>query len=144
MDNILTVVIAAIVAYIAWQQHKLSIEKFKVDLFDKRFAIYKGTKVLLSKILEEEKCDIEMLNEFRRATQDSMFLFDDEITAHLKEIDNMFLHVLRFQEDLKGIRRSKKKTELLGVKKELFIILAKELRNSRNVFAPYIKFDKWK
>jgi hypothetical protein len=122
----------------------LAKEKFKVDLFDKRFAIYKGTQVLLSKMLKEGKCDLGMFGEFRGATQDAMFLFDDEIPAYLKEIDSMSRHIWRFQEDLKGIRRSKKRTELCGVNMELFTILTDELPNLKNVFAPYIKFDKWK
>ena len=123
---------------IGWQQHELAKERLKLGLFDKRFAIYKATQVLLSKILKEGKCDLEMLDEFRGATQDAIFLFDDEIPAYLKEIENMFLHIWRFQEDLKGIRRSKKRTELCGVNMELFTILTEELPNLKNVFAPYI------
>ena len=38
----ITVLIGAFVAFTGWQQYKINKERFKLDLFEKRFAVYKG------------------------------------------------------------------------------------------------------
>jgi hypothetical protein len=38
-----TVVLATVAAYVAYRQYQLGREKFKLDLFEKRFAVFAGT-----------------------------------------------------------------------------------------------------
>ncbi len=48
--TILTIINALFVTFVIFMQYKLSKDKFKLDLFDKRYAIYEGTKKFLDKI----------------------------------------------------------------------------------------------
>lgn len=48
-----TVVLAIFAAYIAYQQYRLGREKFKLDLFEKRFAVFSGTRRFHTHILTD-------------------------------------------------------------------------------------------
>lgn len=63
------VLVAAIVAWTNYQQHLLTKEKFKLDLFEKRFAVYKGVQRFLTHILLKAKIELDKLDEFRGDTQ---------------------------------------------------------------------------
>lgn len=48
--GILTLINAGIVPYMICQQFRLSKEKLKLDLFERRFAVYKGVQIFLTGI----------------------------------------------------------------------------------------------
>ncbi|MFC1764063.1 hypothetical protein ACFL6U_18565 [Planctomycetota bacterium] len=139
----ITVIIAAIIAYIAWQQHELAKDRFKLDLFDKRFAVYKGAQVLLTRISQKASSDIDMLFEFRKDTQDSAFLFDDSITEYLKTLDKIALELDCIISELQGELSSKDKSQKRKRKRELVKSAIEELPKLKDVFAPYLKFERW-
>ncbi len=81
----ITIMIGVFVAYTAYNQYRLSKEKFKLDMFDKRYGVYKNTQVFLTKILIDAKIEMEDIFEFRAGTQDSVFLFKEDIPNYLKK-----------------------------------------------------------
>lgn len=140
----ITIIIGASVAYTAYNQYRLSKEKFKLDLFDKRFSVYKGVQVLLSHILQKGKVEMAQIYQFRADTQDAAFLFDDDITKHLGEIDSKTLELWSIQEELNGLPAgdersagSRKITQVQGW-------LIKQLPELKKIFSPYLKFKSWK
>ncbi len=136
--------VAVIVAYIGWQQHKLAKDKFKLDLFEKRFAIYKGAQVLLTKILCKATSDTEMLFEYRAATQDAIFLFDDRVSEYLNKIDGKAVQLLTNHESLEGTPIGDERNELCENNSQLLKELLDELSNLKTIFLPYLKFDGWR
>jgi hypothetical protein len=48
-----TVFLAALASYVAYQQYRLSREKLKLDLFEKRFSVFAGVRRLLTHILRD-------------------------------------------------------------------------------------------
>ena len=67
--------IAGAVALIAYRQYRLAGERFKLDMFEKRFAVYKAAQRFLTVIFRDAKVDLDKLFDFRRDTQDATFLF---------------------------------------------------------------------
>ena len=64
MDDVwklLTILLAGFAAYIAFQQFRLGREKFKLDLFEKRFAVFDATRKFLSTILTEGNVDMQIV-----------------------------------------------------------------------------------
>ena len=51
-------------------------EKSKLDLFEKRFSVYKAARKFLSIILRDAKIELADLFEYLGNTQDAVFLFD--------------------------------------------------------------------
>jgi hypothetical protein len=80
--KVLTVVIAAIALYIARRQWLTSREKLRLDLYEKRFAVYENTlalyRMLISEtdLTEKEKADIQ--NNFIKSYRESQFLFSEK------------------------------------------------------------------
>ena len=66
----LTLLVAATVAWIGYQQYALGKARFKLDLFEKRFAVYKATEKFLSSSASPSRDD---LAEFRWDTRDALF-----------------------------------------------------------------------
>jgi len=52
-NALLTPVIAGVVAYIAYQQHKTNRDRLRLDLYDRRLKVFEGLMVLLSIIFQK-------------------------------------------------------------------------------------------
>ena len=138
------VLIAASVAYIAYRQYGLAREKFKLDMFEKRFAVYKATQRFLTIILQDGRVDLEKLNEFRRDTQDAIFLFGQEIPTYLKRLDVQALDLMAINDELRDLPVGDERSRLCSKGSELLEALTGELPNLKSVFAQYLRFDRWK
>ena len=142
--SIIATLVAAIVAWTGYQQHLLAKEKFKLCLFEKRFAVYKGVQIFLTHISMKAKVDMDKLFEFRRDTQDAMFLFSDDIPEYLYSIDKKALDMWAKQEGYKDLPAGEEKTNLIREGSRLLREILGEMPRLKDVFAPYLKFKKWK
>ena len=70
-----TLLIASIVAYIAWQQWKTNQRKLKLDLFEHRKFIFQVTQTFLHDFLNEKEFGLHTIQKFKLDTADSSFLF---------------------------------------------------------------------
>jgi hypothetical protein len=143
LPSYLTFTVAVIVAWIGFQQFLLAREKFKLDLFEKRFAIYKATQKFL-KSLGHPEFDFSNLVEFSRETQDAVFLFDEEIVVCLDTLYNKANMTISIISKYKPLPVGSERAALCDREMTLRLELGKELLNSKNVFAPYLKFKVWK
>jgi hypothetical protein len=138
------VLLTAIVAWTNYQQLLLAKEKFKLDLFEKRFAVYKGAQRFLTHILKSGKIELDKLFEFRRDTQDAVFLFSDDIPKYLDSIDRKALDMGTKAEQYKDLPVGEERSKLCKEESRLLMELLDELPRLKDVFAPYLKFKKWK
>jgi hypothetical protein len=74
----LTPLIAIIVAYIAFRQWRTAQNRLKLDLFDRRFAVYEAAQKLALEVSETSNVSREGLSAFIRGTEKSVFLFYDK------------------------------------------------------------------
>ena len=148
-----SVLLVAIVAWTGYQQHNLAKAKFKLDMFEKRFAVYKGVQIFLTIILKEGKLNlfkeddehsITPFFEFRRKTQDSTFLFGKEIHQYIDGIDKKSLELSSVASMIKPLPGGQERSELCRKQTLLLRELIGELPKLKEVFAPYLRFDKWK
>ncbi len=86
LGGLLTPVIAILAAYIAWQQYKTGRDKLKLDLFDRRYRVYRGLMDLLAAVASNETVSDEDLRKFYRETDQKRFLFGDDIRDYLTEV----------------------------------------------------------
>jgi len=142
--TILTIINALFITFVVFMQYKLSKDKFRLELFDRRYKVYKATQIFLSKILRNAKIEFGDLFEFRAGTQDSNFLFEDDIPEYLKKIDKKALDLIEKQEFLKGIPKGEERSNICREKTNLLDWLVKKLPELKNRFAPYLKFKRWR
>lgn len=85
LSALLTPTIAVLGAYIAYRQWRLSQNKLKLDLFDRRFAVYDAARKLLASILTSGKADDKEVFEFMVATREAKWLLSEEVAKYLEE-----------------------------------------------------------
>lgn len=136
------VVIAAIVAYIAWQQHKTNRDKLRLDLYNKRYEVFSSLKILLAHILQQGSIKLEQVNEFTRATREAVFLFDEDIETYLETVRIKALDLWEAKETMEplpvGGERSAKAREIT----ELCGWLCNQNKVAIDKFGKYLKFEQ--
>jgi hypothetical protein len=140
----ITVVIGCFVSYVAYQQYRLGKVRFRLDLFEKRFAVYKGTQVFLSQILTKGETSLPELFDFRAATQDAVFLFKSEVPDFIKEIDERALRMMTIRDELEELPVGEKRSLAVQHKSELLEWLNNKLPELKEIFGPYLYVGSWK
>jgi hypothetical protein len=142
--GVLTAITGVFVAYVGYNQYRISKERFKLDLFDKRFSVYKGVQVFLTYILHKLKVDLSQIVQFRVDTQDSVFLFGYDITEYLKKIDSKSCELLDLQEERKNLPVGEENSKKCKEQTELIKWFTDQLPELKKIFSPYLRFKTWK
>ncbi len=140
----ITAFLAAIVAWTGYQQHKLSKDKFKLDLFEKRFAVYQGVRRFLSQILQNSLPDKDTFMEFAISTQEAAFLFDPKVSNYIDSIRTKALKIETVHKKHENLGPCDEKSRLVDKEHEIFEDLVNDLRTLDHIFMPDMKFSKWK
>ena len=148
--NCITILIAAIVAFIAVQQYFLAREKFKLDLFEKRFAIFKATEAFINAIVGARSSCVENFSEWHRRfsldTQTACFVFDGGMATFLDDLVKKGNRVT-VAYGLKNEPRASTDPAIIEALKDAkqiqdeFITIQGQLKDR---FSPYLKFENWK
>lgn len=85
LQAMMTAILAAFGAYIAWRQWKTAHNRLKFDHFEKRLAVYDATIKLLDAVITHGFADSFSLMEFLAATRNSRWLFNKEVADYLRE-----------------------------------------------------------
>ena len=140
-----TFVFAAVAAYVAYQQFRLGREKFKLDLFEKRFKVFSGARVFLTHIFRDG--DLKTLDyawEYRAAIGEASFLFGHEITDYLEEIYRRAIKLHSDKETMQPLSGGEERTQLTRQISENVRWLTDQLPELKEQFCPYMKFETWK
>ncbi len=78
-SGLLTPLIAIFGAYIAWQQWNLGRSKLKLELFDRRFALYKAIQHPVLHVLHTGSMDDKTYFKFRSEIGDAKWMLNEEI-----------------------------------------------------------------
>lgn len=87
LKGLLTPLIAAIAAYIAYQQYFLNKRKLNLDLYEKRYKIYFEIKIFIERCIAYGKITQEERRDFLVKTNEKYFLFDSDIIEYIDELD---------------------------------------------------------
>jgi len=85
--QLLTLAIAAVVAYVSWNQYRIARNKLRLDLFDKRYKVFEGARTLLAFVVREGALPMPELQRYWIATTDRKFLFGSEVLEYLESLD---------------------------------------------------------
>ena len=87
--KLLTILVGIIAAGAAFGNLWVAREKFRLDLFDKRFKIFEGARRLVSHAVQTGGVEQTELWAFRAAVIEKEFLFGDNIVVYLNEMDRV-------------------------------------------------------
>ena len=140
---LLAPVIAGVVAYIAYQQHKVNRDRLRLGLYDKRFKVFRGLIDLLGYIVTRGDVTNEELSHFYTATNEKEFLFNDDILGYLEEFQDKAKKLQWLQEKIKNpllAPPGEAREKVFEERKEVFNWLTAQFEVSRNKFGKDLSF----
>lgn len=136
---LLTPTIAVLGAYIAYRQWRTARNKLKLDLFDRRLAVYDGAVHLIGSIVTSGRMKDEADWKFLTDTKAAKWLFDESVSDYLENklrLKALDLQVL--QAELEGLQ-GKDRSENIRKQAELKNWLGAQFKVLDEKFAPYIR-----
>lgn len=139
----LGVLTAAISTWVAWQQHKATRSKLRLDLYDRRYPVYGAANALLSAIITSGDLELQALFEFDRDTAQAEFLFDRIVIEYLEGLRSRALIFRQNRARLQSIAAIPEQsrganTEVDAQHLEWFLA---QLRANRDPFRRYLSFE---
>ena len=86
LTGMLTPLIAAVVAYIAWEQYQINRRQYRLALFEKRLVIYNAVMLRLAEVVQLYASPLQDNIRFVRETRDHEFLFGPEVKLFIDQI----------------------------------------------------------
>ena len=146
MQTILTIAsltIAASVAMIGFLQYKLASAKFKLELFDRRYAIYKATQKYLSIVLRDAHVEYSESITFLSETQDALFLFGPDVAKYLDALYKRGIELCSTAHQFEPLPVGPERSRIVEKNAALLRALMDELDRLKKVFEPYLTFKEW-
>jgi len=134
---------------IAQEQANIANQKLRHDIFERqyerRYRIYCATRNLLARICRDGNVSDEDLRTYIRGTNDSVFLFDDDLPHHLGEIHNRAVAMQTFKGMIDTFPPGDKKREnCIAQSQEHFEWLVHQLEGLPDKFKPFLKLSEFR
>ena len=139
-QSIATLVVGLAVAFIAFQQFKVSHDKLRLDLFDRRYKVYDATRKFLTIIAQKATFDTAELFEFYAGTSDAEFLFGSDVLEYIAQIRERAV-AMRTQTKLyEHFPVSDEHSRLVQAVADAEVWLGNQLTAMKKVFTPYLGY----
>jgi hypothetical protein len=128
-----------VTGYIAWQQWQTAKNKFRLDLFDRRFPVFEAAMRLVSIAVQKGDIPDEARQEFLLATKGVEFLFNKKLQEYCNKLANEALYVIIGKEKMKSLPPGDefaKSTEAWSDRMKWFNHQVEEIPR---LFAPFLK-----
>jgi hypothetical protein len=135
------VVIGACTVYVAWRQSETAKAQLKLDLFEKRYAIFEQTWKQLSEVVSNVgKGNLLPFPEFTNMLPQAGFLFCSEIQNYLNEISDKRSELTKLVMEIEAQSRPK---DIAGEEKQPMKIKTNQSTPQENIIGKRTKLSKW-
>ena len=139
-----TLAIGGVAAYIAHGQWRTNRDKLKLDLYDRRLAVYEATMKYVLGLSGNAVVDAEQMHQFFVATRQATFLFDDaSIPQYLKklatEATKLNMAIMLTEKSNAGEILPESPRTALDTQLELLDWFLKQEKVIEEKFAPYLQ-----
>ena len=136
---LLTPVIGVVTMIILINQHRLEKKKLRLQLFERRYAVYLAAMEYITTIMREGKATREAQASFLRESRDRVFLFDKRIHQFLDDLWRQSIDLEMHQEIFRplpvGPDRTKHVEAAAAIKKQLAVFGER----AQELFGDYLK-----
>lgn len=143
MGTFLTVLLAGVGTWIAYNQFRIAQANLRLALFDRRFAVFESAREFLVRVGRENVVTMRDIATYSRGILDAHFLFDAAVVAYLQEIRHRALQL--HGEDVmleRGPRAGEQK--LIDSRWGGMQWLTEQLDELPKRLQPYMAFDEWR
>jgi hypothetical protein len=144
LSALLTPVIAVVTTYIAVQQYRTSRLKFKLELFEKRYAVYQGVKNFILSAVREANLSNDDFFKLNEETQDAFFLFDERVDKYIDELRSKGSRLRSLNERLsdQSLPIGEERSKLAEEDAELNTWFGNQLLESKQVFKKHLRVSQ--
>jgi hypothetical protein len=137
VQTFLVFVVAAVGAWIAYQQMQTARRKLRFDLFERRMKVFDATRNFCASILREGTMSREVERNFYLETMDAEFLFNEEISAYLETLRKQGLKLQLAENQLEWSQENREAAATRST--ELIEWFYKELEGLRSRFRGFLQ-----
>jgi hypothetical protein len=139
---LLTPVIAVAAAFIAWQQWRTNRNKLKLDLFDRRFAIYDAARTFIGQLLAGTHASDAQTFDFLSRTRDAEFILDKDIADYLfKQIYQRALTLTTLRSEMEGLPMGEERTNNVQRQREIREWFLQQHEALAQAFSKYLALE---
>ena len=149
LKTVPTAIVGGIAAYIAWrqagiarEQRDISTAKLKLDLFEKRLAIFHATWEAASRVIQDGPiyAPSSMTNLYPEAS----YLFGPEVEAYMKELGSKMTNLSMIQQ-MTQQNGNVVPPEKINERHQLETWIGNAASEGiRAIFTPYLNFAQWR
>lgn len=137
---LLTPVVAIVAAYVAWQQLKTNRRKLKLDLFDRRYAVFEKVGEFIGSILTSGKVPPGAEFQFLVDTKAAGLLFGEDVSQFVSEIYRKAVHLHALDAELEGTTGDAR-TANIKAQREIKDWYGTALEGLQARFSEYLKLE---
>ncbi|MEO0511075.1 MAG: hypothetical protein AAF065_14590 [Verrucomicrobiota bacterium] len=139
---LLTPVIGVVTTIILVNQYRLEKRKWKLDLFDKRYAVYRATLEFIAAMMRHGKCTPESQGQFLQGTRDRGLFFEKEVDEILDEVWHLGVDLEMHQDIFKDLPVGEERSKHVRAAGELKKSLPSLGKKVQDRFADYIQLKE--
>ena len=141
ISGFFTPIISIISFYISFQQYITNKKKLRLDLYEKRFAVYEAVVSFLSHVMAQGTAKMAEINKFTEIINKSYFLFDSKMTDYLYKIQNKGLDLNTNKENREPDLTKEERTKLAKEWKVLVKWFNEQMDVSKEKFEKYLRYS---
>lgn len=139
LSALMVPMVAVLGILIAYRQWRTAQNKLKLDLFEKRFAVYAATRELMSAIMTSGSVQDPAMFRFFADTREAKWLLNADIAHYLeKELRHKMLHLQALEGELDGFAIGPARTANVKQQSELKTWLLNQYEVLDEKFAPFL------
>lgn len=142
---IVALLVGGIAAAIAYRQYRIARTKLKLDLFDKRYAIFEEVWGILSDVVQngtQTKPNRGMGTPFNNLVPKAAFLFGADIEEYVDKVSEAWAKLWSLELPLQSQSPTPKEIAEAAELRRFFHAQASE--GAKAIFGRYLSFDGWK
>jgi hypothetical protein len=143
--TILTIIIAIIMACIAYQQYRVNFLNLQWNLYDRRLAVVKTVREFIGVILQKAHADYNTCLKFLNDASEALFLFPDEVQDYINELYKKSIELEGLHKKLDGshsLPNGEKRDKVAGEEANLLSWFQKQPEFSIKLFQKTMSFNK--
>lgn len=142
LSALLTPLLAIIATAILVCQYRLARQRWRLDLYDKRYPVYEGTRKYLAHIIAQAAVDLDELTAFHQDCRDREFLFGKEVHDFLQELHSKGVRLRSTGEQLRGQPGAEQWQKLVQENADLLKWFGDQFAMAGRLFGTYLRIDK--
>ena len=134
-------VIASAVAYMIWQQYKVSRDQLRLALFEKRYKVYEGMMGLIWAAVRNAAVDIQDIQKVDLTTHDTVFLYEADIKEYLKQVRKKAIELHTIPPQIAAAAQDgNERSRLEERRQKLAVWFTEQLEVAQQKFHKYLHF----